>query len=1309
MKKTPLRAGLLLALPCLALTADAAVLINLDATALPLGPLPTWANSGTIAGDFTASGLPEVTSVAGVKAVTLAGGTDFYAGPIAPAQVAGVNPNRSIEVWAFNPSVVGEETLVAWGRRGGPDGTNMSFNYGIDPSFGAVGQWGGGPDLGWNNAGGAPAAGVWHYLVYTYDGGGAAGAGTTRVYADGVLANSEFHGNLNTHDGLPFVLGGQNTDQGVPGGFNQGLSMARVRIHDVVLTPEQIAAKYAEEFPVIYPTAFLASSKIVSTSEVAFTIEDRPPTSVANPSSFTVTVGGIRAGWQVLGGEGLPNGSITSPALTVPNAGPVELTLKHRYNFEGDYTPANAYDGGVVQVSINGGEFTTLDNENFTQNGYYDSPIIGNGLLKGSLAFNGPSAGFASGTLITSIATIPGVASGNTIQVRFFGDWDEGFTPDGIDWEIAGVTVKAGAAEVLNQDFTGGDGGFTVEATAPGATWNFITGTQPTLGTLRASKSIGTTTLSQPIAWAPGRSYAFTIAGKDANGADLVYNTTLNTPVPLVLAAARTWPDSLPGPLGTTNAWGVRTYLNNGINNVETLDAAIEFLATADDRSPTLTPDTVVDTQEPNLNFVDPATNGSAGVAGCARPFPGEALSNSTNGGAARDDNYVVTTAHASIQITEEADYTFNFRGDDGFMFRIKAANGPDPKFIYTGGPGSVDEAAQNIIYFPTGTGDVNTRGIMHLLAGVYHIEYMTWEGGGGFWYQVSSAKGFFANNEDTTSWRPIGYTTTETAPLAYPAMAGDWTVLSTAPGAPIGGNLQGADAAVDAAVAADAAAATSLWPVINFQDPEGGGTSRIGGDSPWPRNVAADPDNGITGNDDNFAMRMSGTLRILEDGHYLIGYQGDDGSRLTIGGTHGGFTSLAENLTGAGEIGRASTIAANSGSLGAVVNFDAQTSAVFQRPGALAGSSDTAISTTLADGQKMRAPYNAALNPAGPFTAEIWLKPALVMDPAISSGLNCALSSGNLADPRSGWLIYQSVEGWNFRTYTGSGTATALSITAPVDIMADEWYHVVVSWDGTLGKVYVNGVLGATSEEVTTYVPGVDGRLQIGSRSDNAFGWSGAADELAIYGTALSDATILAHYENGINATRPTPYETLVQASAPLGYWRLNETVQPRADLGTIYTDVATGNSSTVGRIFLTAGDYPISSTFWEAGGGASYEIFAFPEVDGFCAPLQALRKGGWPGLEGATGLAVVSPNPVVPPTLVGGLTINPDGSLSISFQSVVGASYTLQSSTTLASWQNMQTVVATTTTTTITGTAGLSFYYNPADPDTFYRVRAN
>ena len=1309
MKNLPLRTSLLLAVPCLSLTAGAGILINLDATALPLGPLPAWTNTGTVAGDFVANGAPAVTLVGGVKAVTLAGGADFYTGPTAPSNVAGVNPSRSIEVWAFNPSVADEETLVAWGRRGGPDGTNMSFNYGSNGSYGAVGQWGGGPDLGWNNAGGSPAPGVWHYLVYTYDGGGEAGSGTTRVYANGELRNSEFHGNLNTHDGFPFVLGAQNNDAGTPSGFNQGLSIARVRIHDVALTPEQIAAQFTAELPQIYPSAFLAGSKIVSTSEFAFTLEDRPPNSVVNPSSLTVSVDGIRAGWQVQGGEGVINGSITSPAVAIPSAGPVELTVRHRYNFEGDYTPANAYDGGVIQFSVNGGDFVTLENSQFSANGYYDSPIVGTGPLNGSPAFNGASPGFAAGTLITSVATIPGLNAGDSLRVRFFGAWDEGYNTDGIDWEIAGVTVKAGATVVVNQDFTGGDGGFTGESTGGGATWNFIAGTQPTLGTLRTSKNGTITTLNQPIAWAAGRSYVFTIRGKDTNGADLVFTSTVTAPS-LPLAPARDWPATTPGPLGTSGAWGVRTYLNNGINNVENLTAALEFLATADDRTPTTTPDTVVDTQEPNLNFIDPSTNGPGGVVGCPRPFPGDALSTSTNGGASRDDNYVITSAHGTIRVTEEADYTFNFRGDDGFMFRIKAENGPHPSFVAVGGPGSVDAAQPNIIYFPVGTGDHNTRGVIHLLAGVYHVEYVTWEGVGGFWYQVSSAKGFYPNNEDTTDWRAVGYTTTRTTPIPYPSMVGDWTVLSTEANGVSVMTVPGADAAVDAAVAADAAAATSLWPMINFRDPESGGTGRVAGDVPWPRNTTAD--------DNRYGMRMSGTLRIPEDGDYLIGFQGDDGTRLSIGGVHGGFSALVENATGAGLIGRANTPALNSGSAGAAAHSDPNTSVVFQQPGALVGSSDTAVKATPNGGPKVTVPFLPALNPitaegdAAPFTIELWAKPA-----NLTSGAQAAVNSmiaGTNQNPangndRSGYVLRLNNDTWQFYLGYTDGAPFYTIAEAAGSAVEGAWQHVVAVWNGTDQVLYVNGAKVAEVTPPTAPKANFAAPLLLGKRGFGDWLFNGDLDEVAIYNTVLSEAAIAAHYQNGVNANRPTPYHSLVLADGPVGYWRLNETLQPRADLGTLTTDVPTGDSSTVGRIFLTAGEYPISATFWEDGGGSYIEIFATRDIPGGCVPVQGLRNGGWPSIPDSTGLPLVSAVAPPAPVLAGGLTVNADGSLSLSVQATPGASYTLQQSTTLASWTDIQTAVATSSSLTFTGTAGQSFYYNPAQPDTFYRVRAN
>src|SRR5690349_12638837 len=70
--------------------AFAEVLVNLDATQLPAGPLETWINTGTMASNFTSAGaqVPLVANIAGVNAVQFigtgggAGGT-HYAGPVA--------------------------------------------------------------------------------------------------------------------------------------------------------------------------------------------------------------------------------------------------------------------------------------------------------------------------------------------------------------------------------------------------------------------------------------------------------------------------------------------------------------------------------------------------------------------------------------------------------------------------------------------------------------------------------------------------------------------------------------------------------------------------------------------------------------------------------------------------------------------------------------------------------------------------------------------------------------------------------------------------------------------------------------------------------------------------------------------------------------------------------------------------------------------------------------------------------------------------------------------------------------------------
>ena len=100
--------------------------VDLDASDVTAGTA-TWINNGTL-GDFVEVNDPIFQIIDGVPAVSFDGVDDAYQSPTsAPAGLVGINPTRSIEVWVHNPSIPSEETLIAWGKRGGVDGTKYEF------------------------------------------------------------------------------------------------------------------------------------------------------------------------------------------------------------------------------------------------------------------------------------------------------------------------------------------------------------------------------------------------------------------------------------------------------------------------------------------------------------------------------------------------------------------------------------------------------------------------------------------------------------------------------------------------------------------------------------------------------------------------------------------------------------------------------------------------------------------------------------------------------------------------------------------------------------------------------------------------------------------------------------------------------------------------------------------------------------------------------------------------------------------------------------------------------------------------------
>jgi hypothetical protein len=175
----------------------------------------------------------------------------------------------------------------------------------------------------------------------------------------------------------------------------------------------------------------------------------------ANNGNYTVeTVGTVPEPWAYNATEGAwvansgndacgtpGNSSLKSPAYTVPQDDEVTLSFRHRYSFEGDY-----WDGGQVRISVNGGPFTAVAADKFIANGYQAGTIQGTGILNGQRAFNGDSAGYAAGTLITSSAVLGSFKQGDTIVVAFVGAWDECSRASVPSWVVKDLSLSFGKA-----------------------------------------------------------------------------------------------------------------------------------------------------------------------------------------------------------------------------------------------------------------------------------------------------------------------------------------------------------------------------------------------------------------------------------------------------------------------------------------------------------------------------------------------------------------------------------------------------------------------------------------------------------------------------------------------------------------------------------------------------------------------------------------------------------------------------------------------------------------------------------------------
>ncbi len=213
--------------------------------------------------------------------------------------------------------------------------------------------------------------------------------------------------------------------------------------------------------------------------------------------------------------------------------------------------------------------------------------------------------------------------------------------------------------------------------------------------------------------------------------------------------------------------------------------------------------------------------------------------------------------------------------------------------------------------------------------------------------------------------------------------------------------------------------------------------------------------------------------------------------------------------------------------------------------------------------GSKLDVPFNAALNKAGPFSVELWIKPASLGSDTTGMAILSSLMGDFAPSQRTGYLIYLNSAGrFEFRLGNSGGyVGTVNNADKPqLNAATDKWRHVVCLFDGVQTQIIVDGQLAASRTLTAVQISSLAQNTQVpfriggtafnGSLSDgpasSAGGVSGNrgidawVDEVAFYPYALTTAQAAAHFTAG--TTTPAGYGTVVLADNPVGYWPMDD-----------------------------------------------------------------------------------------------------------------------------------------------------------------------
>jgi len=121
----------------------------------------------------------------------------------------------------------------------------------------------------------------------------------------------------------------------------------------------------------------------------------------------------------------------------------------------------------------------------------------------------------------------------------------------------------------------------------------------------------------------------------------------------------------------------------------------------------------------------------------------------------------------------------------------------------------------------------------------------------------------------------------------------------------------------------------------------------------------------------------------------------------------------------------------------------------------------------------------------------------------------------------------YTSNYGYHLRWYNSNNSVQAIyrlsnnlnNTVGVIGLNLNEWYHIVSTFDGVNGKIYINGQLENTTEQAGS-IGNATTQFIIGAHSAGPTGWGyqwkGRIDEVGIWNRVLSPEEINGLYKNG-------------------------------------------------------------------------------------------------------------------------------------------------------------------------------------------------